>query len=100
MTKDILNLIEVYKNSLNDKNSIKNSRSIHWQKILKNNEKFLKIENIKILEKKILSEGLDDAMNEQNKLDLLDHLSNFDINFLKNLYQIKMLVILIILIKF
>ena len=39
-------------------------------------------------------------MNEQNKLDLLDHLSNFDINFLKNLYQIKMLVILIILIKF
>ena len=84
MTKDILNLIEVYKNSLNDKNSIKNSRSIHWQKILKNNEKFLKIENIKNFRKKrILSEGLDDAMNEQNKLDLLDHLSNFDINFLK-----------------
>ena len=83
MTKDILNLIEVYKNSLNDKNSIKNSRSIHWQKILKNNEKFLKIENIKNFRKKrILSEGLDDAMNEQNKLDLLDHLSNFDINFL------------------
>ena len=52
MTKDILNLIEVYKNSLNDKNSIKNSRSIQWQKILKNNEKFLKIENIKNFRKK------------------------------------------------
>ena len=39
MTKDILNLIEVYKNSLNDKNSIKNL-SQYIGKNSKNNEKF------------------------------------------------------------
>ena len=73
MTKDFSYLINVYKQTLNDKKDFIKTRSIHWDNFYEKNNKFFDIKNlINFRKNQILSKGLDDAMNLQNKLDLIE----------------------------
>lgn len=78
------NLIEVYKENLKDNQKYLYTRSLHWEKHYKENQKFLEINNLKnFRNNQILSEGLDDAMNLQNKLNLIEKLELFNFEFLR-----------------
>jgi len=77
-------LIEVYKENLKDNQKYLYTRSLHWEKHYKENQKFLEITNLKnFRNNQILSEGLDDAMNLQNKLNLIEKLELFNFEFLR-----------------
>ena len=84
MIKDYSYLIDVYKENLKDNKNFLNTRSIHWDNFYKSNDKFFNLENLMNFRKnQILSEGLDDAMNLQNRLDLIESLNHFDNKFLR-----------------
>ena len=84
MTKDFSYLINVYKQTLNDKKDFIKTRSIHWDNFYEKNNKFFDIKNlINFRKNQILSKGLDDAMNLQNKLDLIEALDHFNNSFLR-----------------
>ena len=76
-------LLEVYNLTQKDFFKHKNQKSILWQKF-HSNKKFDDENNlINFRKKQVLSEGLDDAMNLQNKLNLIETLKFFDSEFLK-----------------
>lgn len=80
----LLNLINVYKQATKDEHKFLKSRSMHWEEFYKENEKFKDLKNlINFRKNRILSKGLDDAANVQNKLSLLELFESFDSNFLK-----------------
>lgn len=80
--KNFSNLIDVYNDTKNDESTFLDSRSIHWKKF--NKEKFVTLDNlINFRKNQVLSEGMDDSMNLQNKLNLMEVLDYFDDNFLK-----------------
>ena len=82
--KDFSYLIDVYKKTKEDEKLFIHNQSIHWDKYNKENKKFYNLENlINFRKNRILSEGLDDAMNLQNSFNLLEALQYFDGNFLK-----------------
>ena len=82
--KNFSYLIDVYKKTKEDEKLFIHNQSIHWDKYYKENKKFYNLDNlINFRKNRILSEGLDDAMNLQNRLNLLEALEYFDINFLK-----------------
>ena len=84
MTKDFSNLINIYKETIKDEKKFLDTRSAHWKNYYHQREKFSQLDNlINFRKNQILSQGLDDAMNLQNKLNLLDALENFDADFLK-----------------
>jgi len=84
MSNNFSYLIDVYKETLNDEKTFINSRSIHWEKCYKLNDKFFDLNNlINFRKKKILSYGLDDAEQLQNKLNFIEVLDDFDGDFLK-----------------
>lgn len=84
MTKHYSYLIDVYKENLKDNKDFLNTRSIHWDNLYKKNDKFFNLENlINFRKNQILSKGLDDAMNLQNRLDLIESLNYFDNKFLR-----------------
>ena len=82
--KNFSYLIDVYKKTKEDEKLFIHNQSIHWDRYYKENEKFYNIDNlINFRKNRILSKGLDDAMNLQNSFNLLDALKYFDGNFLK-----------------
>ena len=90
--KKFSNLIDVYNDTKNDRVFFW-TRNIHWKKF--NKEKFVTLDNlINFRENQVLSEGMDDSMNLQNKLNLMEVLDYFDDNFLKKFTK-KILAIVI-----
>ena len=88
--KNFSYLIDVYKKTKEDEKLFIHNQSIHWDKRNKENEKFYNLENlINFRKNQILSEGLDDAMNLQNSLNLLESLKYFDGNFLRKHFPEK-----------
>ena len=86
----ISNLLHVYKETLKDHKLYLETRSQHWEKYYKNNQKFLNPENLKnFRNNRILSNRLDDAENVQNKLNLIEVLDYFDGEFLKENLPVK-----------
>tara|TARA_B110000027_G_scaffold111672_1_gene120014 strand:+ start:195 stop:1334 length:1140 start_codon:yes stop_codon:yes gene_type:complete len=78
------NLIEVYKVALKDNKNYINYRSLQWDKYYEENNKFLNEDNLVNFRKdQVLSKGLDDAMNLQNKLNLIEALDYFKSSFLR-----------------
>ena len=84
ITKNLENLIEVYKKTVEDENLFINSRSIHWQKRYQKKEKFLELDHIiNFRNNQILSTGLDDGTNLIPKIYLMELLNEFSSDFLK-----------------
>jgi len=82
--QDNKKLIDVYKESLKDNQKYLYTRSLHWEKYHKENKKFLELTNLKnFRNNQILSEGLDDGINLQNKLNLIEKLELFNFEFLR-----------------
>ena len=76
-------LINVYKIAIKDNKNFLGTRSLHWENYYKKNSKFSSVENLKNFRKNlILSEGLDDAMNLQNKLNLIEVFDYFNGEYL------------------
>ena len=76
-------LIEIYKLSQKDFFEHKDQKSIHWQEYY-SKKKFEDENNlINFRKKRMLSSGMDDAMNLQNNLNLIEVLDFFDQEFLK-----------------
>ena len=79
-------IIEVYKESLKDNQKYLYTRSLHWEKYFKENQKFLELTNLKnFRNNQILSGGLDDdeRINMQNKMNLIEKMELFNSEFLK-----------------
>lgn len=82
--KNFSYLIDVYKKTKEDEKLFIHTQSIHWDRWYKENEKFYNLDNlINFRKNRILSDGLDDAMNLQNSFNLLEALKYFDGDFLK-----------------
>ena len=75
-------LLEIYNLTQKDFFKHKNQKSIHWQKYYSRKEFDDENNLINFRKKQVLSEGLDDAMNLQNKLNLIEVLEYFDHEFL------------------
>jgi putative sugar O-methyltransferase len=79
-------IIEAYKKTLKDNQKYLYTRSLHWEKYFKENQKFLELTNLKnFRNNQILSEGLDDdeRINMQNKMNLIEKMELFNSQFLK-----------------
>ena len=73
LKEEIYDLIEVYKEASLDSKKHDNFRSLQWDKHYEKNNKFLNTDNlINFRKNQVLSKGLDDAMNLQNKLNLIE----------------------------
>ena len=84
LKEEIYDLIEVYKEASLDSKKHDNFRSLQWDKHYEKNNKFLNTDNlINFRKNQVLSKGLDDAMNLQNKLNLIEALDYFESNFLR-----------------
>jgi putative sugar O-methyltransferase len=78
------NLIKAYKENLKNSQKYLHTRSLHWEKYYKENQKFLEINNLKnFRNNQILSKGLDDATYLQNKFNLIEKLKLFNFEFLR-----------------
>tara|TARA_B100000035_G_scaffold269915_1_gene244004 strand:+ start:434 stop:1573 length:1140 start_codon:yes stop_codon:yes gene_type:complete len=84
LEEEIYNLIKVYKEASADSKEYNNFRSLQWDKHYEKNSKFLDKDNlINFRKNQVLSKGLDDAMNLENKLNLIEALDYFESDFLR-----------------